>query len=161
MPLDNKDYQSYLEDTVFKTNELGQFTILFDLFRYLNNSEQNLAILERSYIFGGLSIFAGLAPDASPQIIDFRPRSSKERTGFQQGWLDIEKFNFPRSTGEIVEHADEIIIQKDWMSSEALVLPNVRHHSFDLRRLIRTILLHSQTVKRVYFFDSYLRLIEF
>ena len=151
------EYIDFLQKSVFKTPELGQFSILFELFDYIDFHEKNLSILERSYIYDGMSIFAGLAPNTNPQVIDYIPNQSNTRKGFQKSWLDDCDFHFPYSTGEIMEKASDIVITKNWEGTEAFVLPNVIHHCCDLSVLLQKITSHSRATERIYIFDSYLR----
>ena len=157
MSLTKIEYADFLQKAVFKTQEIGQFSILFELFDYIDLHEESLSILERSYIYGGVSIFAGLAPSTNPQVINYLPNLSSSRNGFQKSWLTDCGFHFPSSTGEITENALDITITKNWERTEALVLPNVIHHCCDLSFLLEKITSCSPLTKRIYIFDSYLR----
>lgn len=157
MSVSKTEYVDFLQNSVFKTKEQGQFSILFELFDYIDRHENSLSILERSYIYDGMSIFAGLAPNTNPQVIDYIPNQSSSRTGFQKSWLNECHFHFPRSTGEIIEKDSDIAVTKNWKGTEAFVLPNVIHHCCDLNLLLKEITSHGQLTERIYIFDSYLR----
>ena len=94
MSLTKIEYADFLQKAVFKTQEIGQFSILFELFDYIDLHEESLSILERSYIYGGVSIFAGLAPSTNPQVINYLPNLSSSRNGFQKSWLTNCGFPF-------------------------------------------------------------------
>ena len=82
--VDHHTYQKFLKEKIFKISKFGQFELLFDFFEELNSSDLgHAALLERSYIYQGRSIFASLLTNLDVSVIDYRPISASERSGLQ------------------------------------------------------------------------------
>jgi hypothetical protein len=156
----NKDYTQFLKEKIFKTKEFAQFDLLFDSLDdfFRDNKEKSVLLLERSHIYNGKSIFAGLVPrDREVRVIDFRMQNADTRSGYQASWLNDGEFEFKTSQDVIVDTGTSFNFSSDNYPEEILLIPNVLHHCGDFELLLKTFLKKAPHLKKIYIFDSYIR----
>jgi hypothetical protein len=152
-------YLEFLKQKIFKTAEFDQFNLLFDaLARFLARPTGEVAILERSYIYGGRSLFAPLLPAGTPtSIIDYRPVSADSRSNYQGHWIDQCGLEFPTAAQEIVDLGTGYRMSFSRLDTMTLLVPNVLHHCRDFADLVGHLQAAMPQLQRVFVFDSYLR----
>jgi hypothetical protein len=155
----NSPYAAFLKREVFKTHEYQQFELLFDaLAGLLERPVGKVAILERAYIYGGRSLFAGLLPDDGEKVvIDYRPESAEARSNYQGSWLDGSSFDYPMADQSIIDCSTGYRFSFDTLAVRTLLIPNVLHHCRDFPDLMASFLSSMPSLERVFIFDSYLR----
>jgi hypothetical protein len=155
----NPAYVEFLKRDIFKVAEYDQFELLFDaLSDFLASDGNGVVILERSYIYGGRSLFAPLVPAASqPIVVDYRPVSADSRSNYQGSWIDRSGFEFPIARESIVDLGTGYRFSFDRLEADTLVIPNVLHHCRDFPSLMEVMQAAMPGLCRVFVFDSYLR----
>lgn len=156
--VDHHAYQRFLKDKIFKISKFGQFELLFDFLEELNSDDLGqVAIIERSYIYQGRSIFASLLNNLDVSVIDYRPISASERSGLQSSWLDELEHNFQMSEGYILDNGKNYEIIETEKNFKTLVIPNVLHHCRDFALLIKKFVEMCPSINKICIFDSYIR----
>jgi hypothetical protein len=155
----NSAYIDFLKHDIFNVAEYDQFELLFDaLGAFLAPCLGKVAILERSYIYGGRSLFAPLVREpASAVVIDYRPESANTRANYQGSWLDVSGFDFLRATETVSDLGTRYRFSFNCLDAETLLIPNVLHHCRDFPALIADLQAALPNLERVFIFDSYLR----
>lgn len=152
------DYADFLRNEIFKTEEFAQFELMFSSLGGMDFAPgSHVAILERSFIYDGQSIFAGLVPAAQVTVIDYRPISAKDRAGYQAGWIEASGYDYPRSTACILDTGTDHELDFEIMDCDTLLIPNVLHHCRNFPGLMQKLSSAMPKLKRVYLFDSPLR----
>lgn len=88
---------------------------------------QKVVILERSYVFGGNSLFAPLFTQGDVTVVDCEVKSTEERAGYQAHWTDD-----PRCIKRGADYRASI--QQTGLPdhcADFLLIPNVVHHVAD------------------------------
>lgn len=152
-------YLDYLKSRIFKTDEYDQFNLLFDAVGdFLSAGRGVVAIVERSYIYGGRSLFSPLVPPpARSIIIDYRPVSADGRANYQGSWIDDSGFQFQKAAETIVDLGTGYRFSFTSLEADTLLLPNVLHHCRDFPSLMEGLQAALPSLRRVFIFDSYLR----
>lgn len=152
-------YIDFLKQKIFKVSEYDQFELFFDeLKNFLEPCSGEVAIVERSYIYGGRSLFAPLISTvAKPVVIDYRPDSADSRSNYQGSWLDQSGFDFPQADQSVLDLGTGYRFSFNQLDSDTLLIPNVLHHCRDFRSLMSNMQAAMPDLKRVFVFDSYLR----
>lgn len=155
----NERYLQFLKTEIFKTEEYHQFNLLFDAaLEFLSNTSGQVAILERSYIYGGRSLFAQLVSPASRAIvIDYRPLSAETRANFQGSWLDESEFSFQRAANSITDLGSDYHFSFERLDAQALIIPNVLHHCRDFPSMMKSLESLIPSLRHIFIYDSYLR----
>lgn len=151
-------YADFLRKNIFKTDEFAQFELMFQALAALPLDEAtHVAILERSFIYDGQSIFAGLVDAPEVTVIDYRPASASERAGYQAGWLEESGYDFLRSTAAVVDTGTDHELDFDTLDCDILLIPNVLHHCRNFPSLMAKLQSAMPRLKRVFVYDSTLR----
>ena len=129
----NQPYANFLKNQIFKINEQASFSIMFNMFNKINTYNQKSIILERSFIYSGKSIFAGLL-NSSCDIVDYRCSNSNLRSGFQSSWID--KSNFEFQNANFVYNENHYSNNNICSDAKILIIPNVLHHCKDFNETI-------------------------
>ena len=89
-------YKRFLETKIFKIDEYYQFKLLIDDLYGINKYKfSHIAIIERSFIYSGKSIFSPIFKAKNISIIDYQFKSmQKSRKGLQAEWIEKENYNF-------------------------------------------------------------------
>jgi hypothetical protein len=155
----NSEYIDFLKSKIFKTDEYDQFNLLFEaLESFLSKDNNQIAIVERSYIYGGRSLFASLVPSpAQPIVIDYQPIQADSRTNYQGSWIDESGFQFQKAAETILDLGTGYRFSFKSQDAETLLIPNVLHHCRDFPSLMESLQLALPSLRRVFIFDSYLR----
>lgn len=151
-------YSDFLKKEIFKVSEYHQFNLLFDSlsnFKYAEN--EHVAILERSYIYNGKSIFAGLVDAKDITIVDYKTEQSSDRSGYQSSWVDNSNFEYPLASAFVKDTGQNHEIGFKSLNCETLLIPNVLHHCRDFPHLAEKLTAAMPDLQRIYIFDSYLR----
>lgn len=152
-------YVEFLKHEIFKVTEYDQFELFFDAVRpFLEPCCGEVAIVERSYIYGGRSLFAPLVPAvARAVVIDFRTKSADKRSNFQGSWLERSGFDFPHATETVIDSGTGYRLSFNHLDSDSLLVPNVLHHCRDFPSMMSSMQAAMPSLRRVFVFDSYLR----
>ena len=152
-------YVDFLKHNIFKVVEYDQFELFFDAVGpFLEPCCGEVAIVERSYIYGGRSLFAPLVPAvAQPVVIDYRPESADRRSNYQGSWLDQSGFDFPQAAETVLDLGTGYRFSFNHLDSDTLLIPNVLHHCRDFPSLMSNMQAAMPDLRRVFIFDSYLR----
>ena len=155
----NKQAAKFLKKNIFKTDEFYQFELLFkNISRLESKSPKPLAVLERAYIYDGISIFSVLFKDLNKLIfLDYRPKSAKRRRGFQSKWITKTKLSFSKVEIKVIDTGKKFIIKNKLPNIRSLFLPNVLHHCRNFEDLLKTLVKKAKQLKKIYVFDSYIR----
>jgi hypothetical protein len=154
-----KKYINFLKHKIFKTDEYDQFNLLLEsVEEFVANYNHRVAIMERSYIYGGRSLFAPLvSTDSKPVVIDYRPDSADARVNYQGSWIDESGFQFQNASETILDLGTGYQFSFKKLGADSLLIPNVLHHCRDFPSLIEGLQTALPNLRRVYIFDSYLR----
>lgn len=155
----NSRYVEFLKKEIFKVEEYNQFKLLFEsLGKLLETCSGEVVILERSYIYGGRSIFAPLVQEpACPIVIDYRPVSADTRSNYQGSWIENCGFEFPQATESVRDLGTGYCFSFESINADTLIIPNVLHHCRDFPGLMANLQAALPNLRRVFIFDSYLR----
>tara|TARA_Y100000589_G_scaffold266222_1_gene257377 strand:+ start:329 stop:1126 length:798 start_codon:yes stop_codon:yes gene_type:complete len=137
------------------------------MFNHLNNllteinDKDNLAILERCYIYGGLSIFSSLFEGKKVEIFDFIPPNSSEkiRKNYQKDRLK----DLPLTSNKIKEANNEVSyidLNKSLNTNgpfDYIFIPNVLHHHPNPFKLFKDCKSGLKEKGFLYIFDAILR----
>jgi hypothetical protein len=155
----NSSYIDFLKTEIFKTTEYHQFNLLFDaLESFFLVPTKGVVILERSYIYGGRSLFKPLVPqNHSVSVIDYKPASAETRSNYQGSWIDKFDFEFPLAEHLINDLGTGYQFSFVRLEADTLLIPNVLHHCRDFPGLMANIQSSMPKLRTVLIFDSYLR----
>ena len=152
------NYCEFLKTEIFKVDQDGQFKLLFDLIDKINaKNHESIVVLERSYIYSGLSIFYPLLTANSINVLDYRSSTAEERQGFQYEWLGKYSKQLKQSDFQIVDLNRNYYFDFEDLEADALFVPNVLHHCRDFKSMIAGILERCKKLEHIYVFDSYVR----
>ena len=153
-----------LTENLFDIKRWPHYQLMFDHLDSIIEKIQDdgkFAILERCYIYGGLSIFSSLFDIKNLDIFDFVPPKSLEenRKNYQKNKLDL----LPLSKAKMRE-AEKVVTINNLMDSlkqkdlyDCIFVPNVLHHypnPFDLFKICNKALKEKGCL---YIFDATLR----
>lgn len=152
-------YVDFLRHKIFKVAEYDQYELFFDAVGpFLEPCCGEVAIIERSYIYGGRSLFAPLVSAAArPVVIDYRPESADGRSNYQGSWLDQSGFDFPQAAETVFDLGTGYRFSFNHLGSDTMLIPNVLHHCRDFPLLMSKMQAAMPDLRRVFVFDSYLR----
>lgn len=152
------DYRKFLLEEIFEVSKNGQFKLMFDLFDKLNTRPpMKVCILERSYIYGGHSIFSPLFNNHDVVTVDYRPITAGERAGFQASWINDVAPNLPVSEGSISDSEFGLKFNIRSFDFECLIIPNILHHCRNFGDLMAEFLRRHSRINEIHIFDSYFR----
>ncbi|GAA3910714.1 hypothetical protein [Litoribacillus peritrichatus] len=150
-----EEYLKFIKEDIFKVGRVQSFNLLFDLIENLKDYP-SIALLERSYIYNGYSIFSPLF-SKTVEVIDYRPETANERSGFQKSWVDDYCRYMVRSESSVVIESDEPKFEGQIIESDLLLVPNVLHHCSDFEKTLTEIIQYSNAINKIAVFDSYIR----
>jgi len=152
-------YSEFLKKNIFKTDEFYSFNLLFKNLKQINRLNfKHIAILERSHIYFGKSIFSPLIHSQIKSLIDYNfYKKPDSRNGYQTKWLDKINFKFDHSEYLITDHIGEFDFDFKSIDCECLIIPNVLHHCSNFDKLVSYFSKKFPKLKYIYIFDSYLR----
>lgn len=154
----NEKSIKYLREKIFKTDEYHQFELLFRQARKIEKkAAAPIAILERAYIYNGKSIFSSVFSKKVIVPIDYRPRSSKEREGFQASWLEKAGLKCLSAASSVTDAGESFVFNLQNKKIRTLFIPNVLHHCRDFPKLLKGVHSRLPALKEIYVFDSYIR----
>ncbi len=153
------NYKTFAKKNIFKTDEFYQFNLLFNDIDKINKMNfKHIAILERSHIYNGFSIFSPLIRSKSVSIIDYQfSKMIKKRIGYQYKWIEKLEYKFLKSEFLIKDDLKKFIFNFKKIDCDLLIIPNVLHHCSDFKLLLKYLLKKMPYIKYIYIFDSYLR----
>jgi len=153
------NYKNFLKKNIFKTDEFNQFNLMIDDFNKINKlNSKHIAILERTFIYSGYSIFSPLILSKKVSIIDYNFKNMKEsRKGYQLDWIKNTKYKFIKSQYSIKDCLNDFKFSFKSIDCDFLMIPNVLHHCSDFTLLIKKIIIKFPNLKYIYIFDSPLR----
>ena len=126
-----QDHLDFLNEKIFQTEKKwphfkGMLNDIKKIAQDINEDDE-VAILERSYIYGGSSLFAPLFTNGNLNLIDCQTLTAAERGGYQANWTDDDRcikiasqYKAPITSTELPSNSQDYII-----------IPNVVHHVRD------------------------------
>lgn len=120
---------NFLKKNFYKVDrKWPQFKILFDVIDRISRTldkSSNVLVLERSYFYGGYTLFAPLFHHANVQALDCVVNDTGDRWGKQASWLEHEECikwrpNYRSPISKMTDIADA--------SLDLVLVPNVVHH---------------------------------
>lgn len=153
------EYEKFLKEKVFKTNEYNQFNLLFKDIKKLNKQNfKHGVILERSYMYDNLSIFTPLfKKNKKMTSINYLIKASNKRIGIQNKFIDNLNFNLEKSELWIKDNENSFTSNFKILDNDFLIIPNALHHISDFDLLMKKICRIMPNLKKIYIYDSYLR----
>lgn len=155
-----KKYLNYLKKNIFKVDTYNQFNLLLDDFDKINKLKCNhFGIIERTYLYKGLSIFSpALNSKKKLTVFDYKFKNfSPKRVGKQFDWLKDSKFKFAHYDYDIIDELDDINLNFEDCKCDVIIIPNVVHHCSNFELLIKLLVKKLPNLKYIYIFDSALR----
>ncbi|CAE7405488.1 GNE [Symbiodinium microadriaticum] len=116
-----------------------------------------VVLLERSFIYNGSSIFAGLIAADNVTVLDYRPENAADRVGYQSAWLVDSGYSYQVAEGGVFDTGNGYQFDLPDGPMDSLLIPNILHHCRDFPELIKGVLDRRPGLRRVFVFDSYLR----
>lgn len=154
------DYFEFLKKNIFKTNEYLQFELLLnDLKNIRKKKSVHYGIIERSYLYGGRSIFYPLF-EKSKKVTIFSYEFSKfekSRKSTQIDWIKKTNYNFKQFDYKVVDKIGKIEFNFKNKDCEFILIPNIVHHCSNFNQLITKIKKQFNKLKYIYIFDSSIR----
>lgn len=121
----------YLRENVFQTEtKWPHFNRLLedlDALAMKTPTGAHVVILERAYVYGGLSLFAPLFDKQKVTVVDCHIESTKERGGYQASWTDDPRCVKVKAT----QAASITATNLSDACADVLLIPNVVHHVAD------------------------------
>ena len=155
-----KSYIQFLKEKIFKTEEYLQFNLLLkDLLKLKKYKCNHFGIIERSYLYDGLSIFSPIYNKKKiVTIFDYNFKNfNKNRIGAQKNWIGNYKFNFTESKYKIIDEIGKVKLNFKNIDCDIILIPNVVHHCSNFDELIKQIKIKFKKIKYIYIFDSPIR----
>lgn len=147
----------FLHEGIFKTKtKWPHFNRLLDDIVRLGKEvspADTVAIFERSYVYGGDSLFAPLFGSCNLVLVDCQTLTATERGGYQKHWTEDER------CVHITSHFKAPITATglDSESVDLLVVPNVIHHERDQDAMFTEFSRVMKKGARGYIFEALLR----
>lgn len=155
-----KNYIEFLKKNIFNTNEYFQFNLLLeDLIKLKKYKCKHVGIIERSYLYDGLSIFSPIY-NKKNQVTTFDYNFKdfkKNRVGAQKNWIKDSNFEYNKSEYKIIDELGKINLNFKKINCDLLLIPNVVHHCSNFDELIKKIKIKFKNLKYIYIFDSAIR----
>ena len=136
----DKEISNHLEvltEKVFQVStKWPQFRLLISDLETLSNKynfkNQNVVILERTLMYGGLSLIAPIFKNSNCKSIDLSPSSADARGAYNSKLVNDERFM------KIKHHfrSSRVRIDLEDNSTDLIVIPNLVHHIEDQESLL-------------------------
>lgn len=153
-------YIEFLKKNIFKTSEYLQFELLInDLHKISKKNSLHFAIIERSYLYGGRSIFYPLFEQSKKVTLfsyEFN-KFEKSRKSTQINWIKKFDYNFKKYDYKIIDKIGDIDFNFKNKNCEFILIPNIVHHCSNFNQLITKIKKKFNKLKYIYIFDSSIR----
>lgn len=155
-----KNYIHFLKKNIFNTDEYLQFNLLLeDLIKLKKYKCNHFGIIERSYIYDGLSIFSPIYNKTNKvTVFDYNFKNfKKHRIGAQKNWIKDTNFEYDKSKYKIIDEIGKINLNFKNNDCDIILIPNVVHHCSNFDELIKKIKSKFKKLKYIYIFDSTIR----
>lgn len=153
------EYEKFLKEKVFRTDEYNQFNLLFEDIKKLNKQNfKHGVILERSYMYDNRSIFIPLFNKKKKLTsINYKIKNSSKRIGIQNSFISNLNFDLDKSMFWIKDNENSFTTNLKTLDNDFLIIPNALHHISNFDLMMKKICKIMPNLNKIYIYDSYLR----